>query len=248
MYRIGGRAHIRGITFTSDIATVRASENSKDTVRLFSERTLWLKARLKKIPLLRVFPAFGTAGAVLFVMVIALLLADVFVPSLFEYTIPDTLLYPLSGGVSAAAAIIIVLAGKRIRRLLQYHGAEHMAINTYRQGKALTEENIADADRATPSCGSSFVLIFLIVAVPLMFVPYSDYVLPVVLGIAFELTLLARRIKWLRWLLRFGMWLQRRIFTRQPDAAQIRIARRGLCTLIDITHKQGQAVVNRQLD
>ena len=71
-----------------------------------------------------------------------------------------------------------------------------------------------------------------------MFVPYSDYLLFIALGVAFELTILARRVKWLRWLLRFGMALQRNIFTRIPDVAQIDVARRGICALINIMNEE----------
>ena len=228
MYRIGGRAHFRGITFESDSARVRVRDNGKDTQTCFSAATHQFKAALKKVPLLRTFAAFGKTGAVFFILLALLLLAEIFFPAALTFNIPDTLMYALAAGI----VIFLFAACKPIKRLLQYHGAEHMAVNTYRQGRALTVDDIARADRATPSCGSMFVLVFLIVAIPLMFVPCSDYILPAALVIAFELTLLARRVKWLRWLLRFGMWMQRRIFTRVPDAAQIEVARRGLCTLI----------------
>ena len=236
MYRIGGRAHARGITFESDIGRVKASDNSVETVKLFSLRTRNIKAVLRKVPVLRVFPAFGKAGTMIFVLLVALLLIETFAPWLlnFELGVPDEIFYLLL----AAAAVILFLAAillrNRVRRLRQYHGAEHMALNTYRQGKALTAENITRADRANANCGSMFVLVFIIVGVPLMFVPYSDYFLPITLGVAFELTVLARRVKWLRWLLRFGMESQRKIWTRQPDAAQIEVARRGLNALIEL--------------
>jgi uncharacterized protein YqhQ len=247
LYRIGGRAHAHGITFESDWGRVYAADNGRDTVRPFSARTREIKAALRKVPLLRVFPAFGKAGTAIFVLLAALLLTEAFAPEVlyFEFYMPDALFYGLVSGAVALLFIVLLVLRKRIRRTLQYHGAEHMAINTYRAGKALTAENIARADRATASCGSVFVLVFLIVGVPLMFVPYSDYFLPVTLGVAFELAVLARRVKWLRWLLRFGMWAQRRIWTRQPDAAQIEIAQRGLCTLIELMDGETKGVNRR---
>ena len=129
--------------------------------------------------MLRVFPALGKTGALLLLLIAALLVIEVFAPQLleFELVIPDVLFYGLLAVLVAAVLLLAVLMRKRIRHLLQYHGAEHMAINTYRQRQPLTAENIAQADRATPSCGSVLALIFVIIAVPLMFVPYGDYFL-----------------------------------------------------------------------
>jgi uncharacterized protein YqhQ len=238
LYRIGGRAHFHGITFESVIARVRATDNGRDTVKRFSAGTHQLIGKLKKMPLLRVFPAFGRIGTLFFVVFIALLLIDIVFPDFFAIDGQGTLVYTLLAVGAVLVLIAIVLARKPIKRLLQYHGAEHMAINTYRQGKALTTENIARANRATPSCGSLFVLVFLIVSVPLMFIPNSDYLLIIVFCVTFELTMLARRVKWLGWLLRFGMWTQRKVFTRKPDASQIEVARRGLYALINIINEE----------
>ena len=237
MYKIGGRAHAHGITFESDVARVKATDNGRDTMKVFSGRTRRLKAALRKVLLLRAFSAFGKAGAAIFVLFAALLLTEAFAPEVLyaELVIPDMVFYVLLAALAVAVLLAAVLLRGRMRRLLQYHGAEHMAINTYRQGLALTADNISRADRATPSCGSVFALVFLIIGVPLMFVPYGDYFLLIALCAAFELTVLARRVKWLRGLLRFGMWLQRKVWTREPDAAQVEVARRGLTALIETT-------------
>lgn len=240
MYRIGGRAHAHGITFESDIGRVFAADNGKDTFTPFSARSRRIKATLRKVPVLRVFPAFGKTGTVIFFLIVALVIVETFAPWLlsFELYIQDGIFYMLLAAVAVVLLLAAVILRDRVRRTLQYHGVEHMALNTYRTGRPLTTENIAKADRANPNCGSLFALVFIIVGVPLMFVPYSDYFLPVTLGVAFELTVLARRAKWLRWLLRFGLWSQRKIWTRTPDDAQIEVARRGLVTLIEITGRE----------
>lgn len=236
MQKIGGRAHAHGITFESDFGRVFAADSGNDTVILFSARTKRLKAALSKVPLLRAFVSFGRVGLAIFMLLIALLAAEVFAPQVLhlELYMPDTVFYALLAVLAVAAPLFAVLMKSRIRRLLQHHGAEHMALNTWRAGLALTAQNISRADRAAPSCGSVFVLFFLFIGVPLMFVPYSDFFLLAALCVAFELSVLARRVKWLRPLLRLGMVAQRAIFTRPPDAAQIETARRGLCTLIGI--------------
>ncbi len=240
MYRIGGRAHANGITFQSDIARVYAQDNGEDKVKVFSAGTRRIKTALRKVPLLRAFPAFGKAGVIIFAILAVLLLIEALMPEAFysELYLSDTVFYSILAALAAAALAALALLRSKVRRLLQYHGAEHMALGAYYKGKALTAENIAQEDRASPNCGSIFALIFLIFAVPLMFVPYSDYFFPAIFLIAFELTLLARKVKWLRWLLRLSMRAQRKVFTRQPDTAQIETARRGLSLLIGITDRE----------
>jgi uncharacterized protein YqhQ len=242
LYRIGGRAHAHGVTFQSDRARVTATDHGRDRVKRFSARSRRLKAALGKIPLLRVFSAFGKAGAVIFCVLAALILAEALAPQLlcFEWALPDGAFLLLLSAAAIALLLAAALLRGPVRRTLQYHGAEHMAINAYQKGLELTAENIARADRANARCGSLFSLFLLIVGLPLIFVPYGDYLLPVALCAAFELTVLARRVKWLRALLRFGLWTQRKIWTRPPDEAQIALARRGLVLLLEITGEENK--------
>jgi uncharacterized protein YqhQ len=247
LYKIGGRAHAHGITFQSDIARVYASDNGSDKEKVFSARTRRIKAALRKVPLLRAFPAFGKTGTIIFVVLAALLLIEIFVPEAqyFELYMPDIVFYVMLAAFAVFILLAAALLHDRTRRLLQYHGAEHMALGTYQKGKALTAENISQQDRANPNCGSIFTLIALILFLPLMFVPYADYLVPIAFCIAFELTLLARRKEWLRWLLKFGMGAQRKIFTRQPDPAQLETARRGLTALIGIMDRETKSFSGR---
>lgn len=231
MYRIGGRAHARGITFESQWARFTAFEDGSERLVRFSPRTRRIRAALGKVPFLRVFAALGTYGFVLLALMLALLALEAFSPGATDF-VPDRFFWAFLFVLGVALVVALLVTRGPRRRLLQYHGAEHMAINTYRAGRPLTAENIAAADRATPSCGSVLVLIFLLISIPLWFVPYGDYFTILALCVAFELSLLARRVKWLRGLLRFGMWVQRKVWTRTPDAAQVELARRGLCALV----------------
>lgn len=231
LYRIGGRAHARGITFESGLARVTAFEDGSKRVKRFSPRTRRIRAAMQKVPFLRVFAALGTYGFVLLALMLALLVLEAFSPGATDF-VPNRVFWTFVFVLGVALVVALLATRGARRRLLQYHGAEHMAINTYRAGKPLTAENIARADRATPSCGSVLVLIFLLISVPLWFVPYGDYFMILALGIAFEISILARRAKGLRWLLRFGMAVQRKIWTRPPDAAQVELARRGLSALV----------------
>lgn len=239
MYSIGGHAGLKGITFQSNTARVKATENGKGEHKaVFSQRTRGISAFLRKVPLARAFPAFGRFGTIIFAVLAIACIAELISPGVldFEIVFPDAILY----GLLVVAAAFLLHGRAAIRRILQYHGAEHMALNTYKSGQALSTENISRADRATPNCGSILTLIFFIIAIPLLFVPYGEYFIILALAISFELSVLARKAKALRWLLRFGMWAQRRIFTRPPDAGQIEVARRGLTTLIEIMDNENK--------
>ncbi|MDN9009964.1 DUF1385 domain-containing protein [Brevibacillus laterosporus] len=123
-----------------------------------------------------------------------------------------------------------------IKRLFQYHGAEHKVINAYEAGVELTVKNVQSFSTLHYRCGSSFLIFSIIVGV---FV-YSlvDYhtmwdrvvqriiLLPVVIGVSYEVlqgTNLLRDIPILRFLGYPGLWLQR-ITTREPDDTQVEVA------------------------
>ncbi len=122
-----------------------------------------------------------------------------------------------------------------IRRTFEYHGAEHKTIACYEAGEELTVENVRRHSRFHPRCGTSFVLIVLIVsALVFSMVSWSSVVmrillkllcLPVVIGIAYEIIKLAGRSEHcvMRAISQPGLWLQR-LTTREPDAGQIECA------------------------
>lgn len=132
-----------------------------------------------------------------------------------------------------------------VRRVFQYHGAEHKAIFTYERGLPLTVENARAQTRFHPRCGTSFLLIVIGVSVVLFSVtltyrisptPLFDHLIKIgikvplmfpVAGLAYELIKLAGRkcdtSALARALSAPGMWLQK-ITTREPDDSQLEIA------------------------
>jgi len=122
-----------------------------------------------------------------------------------------------------------------IRRTFEYHGAEHKTIACYEAGEALTVENVKRQCRFHPRCGTSFVLIVLIVsALVFSMVSWNSVAirivlklvcLPVVVGVAYEIIKLAGRSDHpvMRAVSQPGLWLQR-LTTREPDAGQIECA------------------------
>lgn len=132
--------------------------------------------------------------------------------------------------------IYLVSLTPLIKRVFQYHGAEHKVINTFESGAELTVENVKEHSRLHYRCGSSFILFTVIVGVFVyLLVPTSPLwlrvadrllLIPVVLGIAFEvlqLTNKLRDIPVLKYLGLPGLWLQL-LTTKEPNNEQIEVA------------------------
>ncbi|OZM57642.1 hypothetical protein CIB95_04525 [Lottiidibacillus patelloidae] len=123
-----------------------------------------------------------------------------------------------------------------IKRVFQYHGAEHMVINAYEAKVPLTIKNVQNQSRLHYRCGSSFILFTVIVGIFIyLFVPsdpllvrlaYRVALIPVVLGVAFEflqLTNKLREVPVLRFIGYPGLWLQL-LTTKKPDDDQVEVA------------------------
>lgn len=123
-----------------------------------------------------------------------------------------------------------------IKRLFQYHGAEHKVINAFENNLELTVKNVQDQSRLHYRCGSSFMIftviigVFVYTLVPTepMYVRVLNRLalIPVVLGISFEvlqLTNKVRDIPVLRFLGYPGLWLQL-LTTKEPDDKQVEVA------------------------
>ena len=123
-----------------------------------------------------------------------------------------------------------------LQRVFEYHGAEHKTISCYEAGEPLTPENAQRYSRFHPRCGTSFLLLVMIVAI-VVFAPlgkldwhwlFISRVLgiPIVAGLAFELIKWFgknRTKRWARALMWPGIQLQR-LTTREPDLSQLAVA------------------------
>lgn len=169
-----------------------------------------------------------------------LTLIPVFVAEVFSSVITGKF-----GQVALETAIkLIILLGyiyllsltPMVKRLFQYHGAEHKVINCFEQDKPLTVENVQAQSRLHYRCGSSFILFTVLVGfVVYMFVPVDPlYVrvlnrillIPVVLGLSFEILQLTnklREVPILKFLGLPGLWLQY-LTTKQPHDDQVDVA------------------------
>ncbi len=124
---------------------------------------------------------------------------------------------------------------KEIHRVFEYHGAEHKTIACYEAGEELTVENVRHHRRFHPRCGTSFMILVLIVSILLFSVlPWGStglrvllklLLLPVVMGVSYELIKLAGRYDniFTRIISAPGLWLQR-LTTFEPDDSMIEVA------------------------
>jgi uncharacterized protein YqhQ len=132
--------------------------------------------------------------------------------------------------------IYLVSLTPLIKRVFQYHGAEHKVINTYESGAELTVANVQAHSRLHYRCGSSFILFTVIVGMFVyLLVPTSPLwlrivdrllLIPVVLGIAFEVlqfTNKLRDVPVLKYLGIPGLWLQL-LTTKEPNDEQVEVA------------------------
>ena len=119
--------------------------------------------------------------------------------------------------------------------MFAYHGAEHKTIFCYEAGEELTVENVKKYKRFHPRCGTSFIIITLIISIiafaavtwssPLMRVLVKFAVLPIVMGVSFECIRFAGKHDNLltRILSAPGVWMQH-LTTNEPDDQMIEIA------------------------
>ena len=132
---------------------------------------------------------------------------------------------------------------KEIRRVFEYHGAEHKSIACYEAMEPLTVENIRPQCRFHPRCGTSFLFLVILISIIIgSFISWKNALLraaikllliPVVVGIAYELIKLAGRCDNIltRVISAPGLWLQR-ITTCEPDDGQIECAVAALKAVI----------------
>jgi uncharacterized protein YqhQ len=129
---------------------------------------------------------------------------------------------------------------KDIRRVFQYHGAEHKTVFTWEAGLPLTVENARPQPRQHPRCGTSFLMVVMLVAIVLFSVIKFDSLLlnflirialmPVVAGLSYEIIRLSakKESSWFfKVMTRPGVWLQN-ITTQEPDDKQLEVALEAL--------------------
>jgi uncharacterized protein YqhQ len=129
---------------------------------------------------------------------------------------------------------------KDIRRVFEYHGAEHKTVFTWEKGLELTPENAATMKRQHPRCGTSFLMVVMLVAIVLFSVINFEQtwlnlvvriaLMPLVAGLSYEVIRYAAKKESsavFKLMTKPGLWLQN-ITTQEPDEEQLEVAIRAL--------------------
>jgi uncharacterized protein YqhQ len=144
---------------------------------------------------------------------------------------------------------------KDIRRVFQYHGAEHKTVFTWEAGLPLTVENARPQPRQHPRCGTSFLMVVMIVAIILFSIIKFDALVfnflirialvPLVAGLSYEIIRLSAK-KEGSWIFKFitkpGVWLQN-LTTKEPDDQQLEVAIEALKESLKLEPQQGEPVL-----
>jgi uncharacterized protein YqhQ len=183
---------------------------------------------------------FGTVVVALALAIGLFFVVPVGLTSLIKDQLGSSLLFWLVEGILRTTIFlgyIALLSRLRdLRRVFEYHGAEHKTISCYEAGLELTPQNAQRFSRLHPRCGTSFLLIVMIVAI-FLFAPIGlpawywlvlSRILgvPLIAGISFEIIKFAgrnRRKRWVRAVMWPGLMLQK-LTTREPDLDELAVA------------------------
>ena len=222
---------IKALNFSSDVAMTeleKEENEKKGNSKEKKEAPEWKKKLL-------------TGGTVVFSLAVGFALFF-YVPLLLtDLTgIKDGIRFNLIDGAFRLTIFLLYLflisLWKEIRRIFEYHGAEHKSIYAFESGSPLTYEGVKDFTTLHPRCGTSFLLIVMLVSILVfIFLGRPDQIsdrlirflfIPVIGGISYEIIQLSTK-KWGAGLARFltapGLWLQR-ITTKEPDEKQLEVA------------------------
>ena len=141
---------------------------------------------------------------------------------------------------------------KDIRRVFEYHGAEHKTVFTWEKGLDLTVPNARIQPRQHPRCGTSFLMVVMLVSILLFSVIKFDSLLfnflvrlaliPVVAGISYEIIRLSAKKEsgfFFKAITRPGMWLQN-VTTKEPDDNQLEVALTALKESLKLEPKSSE--------
>jgi uncharacterized protein YqhQ len=181
--------------------------------------------------------------------------------SLFKDQLGSALLFWLAEGLLRTAIFFgyLVLLSRLpdLRRVFEYHGAEHKTISCFEAGEPLTPENAQRHSRLHPRCGTSFLFIVMIVAIfvfaplglPEWYLLLASRILgvPLIAGLSFEVIKWAGRNRGQRWVQRVmwpGMQLQK-LTTREPDLDQLAVAIAALDAVLEVEDPTAAAPEDR---
>ncbi len=251
---------LRGVVgfFDAQVAGVKALMQSADLApeemqEEPSKFDLWLEKKLGSEAFQKAIIGVAVALGMGFSIVLFFLLPMI-LGSLLSPIIPNMLVQNLVEGlirmILFASYMLLISRMKEMKRVFAYHGAEHKTIRCYEAGLPLTVENVRSMTRLHPRCGTSFLLVVMLLsilvfsvasslllsAVPaldmmqgsmlyrLIMIAFKLLLLPLVVAVAYEINrLVGRYDNWFTKLLTApGMWFQN-FTTNEPDDSMIEV-------------------------
>lgn len=211
---------VKALTFSGDIAMVEEEEAPK-------EKTFWDNMWM----VVTVIISF-TLGLGLFFYVPLLLTGLFHLESGFMFNLVDGIIRM----AIFLAYIYFITMWKDIRRVFEYHGAEHKTVSAFEDKKGFSVEEARSYSTLHPRCGTSFLLIVMVVSIfVFMFLGKPETIgdrlvrlafIPVIGGISYEFIRLSGKgykYKFVRMLIQPGLWLQK-LTTKEPDDDQLEVA------------------------
>lgn len=226
----------KALMYSAEFFDIEEEEDKKKKETMSEEEVKKLEAKESKMKNAAIY------GSVVFALIFGVglfMLLPTVIVGFVKDLIPISFIATLTEGIVRIAIfliyVLLVSQMKDIRRVFEYHGAEHKTIFCYESGEELTVENARRFSRLHPRCGTSFLLIVMVVSIILFsFISWENawmrlgirlLLLPVVAGVSYEIIKFAGRSKskFMRIVSLPGMWLQN-ITTREPDDSQLEVA------------------------
>ena len=174
----------------------------------------------------------------------------------YLHPVRPTVGFNLLDGLIRMTFFLIMIIGfsllKDIRRVFEYHGAEHKTVFTWEKGLDLTVANARPQPRQHPRCGTSFLMVVMLVSIILFSVVRFDSLLfnflvrivliPVVAGLSYEIIRLSAKKEsgaFFKLITRPGVWLQN-VTTKEPDDSQLEVAIEALKESLKLEPQTGE--------
>ena len=175
----------------------------------------------------------------------------------YLHPVRPSISFNLIDGVIRMSFFLIMIVSfsllKDIRRVFEYHGAEHKTVFTWEKGLALTVDNARPQPRQHPRCGTSFLVVVMLVSIVLFSVIRFDSLLfnflvrialiPVVAGFSYEIIRLSAKKEsgaFFKMITRPGVWMQN-ITTKEPDDLQLEVAIEALKASLKLEPQTAEA-------
>jgi uncharacterized protein YqhQ len=182
------------------------------------------------------------------IAVVVFMILPNFLTNLFSDRIENSILLNLIEGLIRIFIFFLYVVWvsklEDVRRVFEYHGAEHKSIHAYENGVPLTVENVKKFSILHPRCGTSFLFMVMIVSIvvlsffgwpnPVMRILTRIIMLPVIAGIAYEINRFIGKSnsKFCYYLSYPGLLIQKYATVKEPDDSQIEVAIKALEAVI----------------